>query len=524
MKNITVTLKPEEAWDRDQICEHALAQIGEQENPNFIARVDRRSLDARSKRPVFRVRVQIFERKNWKPLPRYSDEFKHVEHAPKVIIVGAGPAGYFAALECLRLGLKPVVIERGKDVRARRRDLRAIQQFHEVNPNSNYCFGEGGAGTYSDGKLYTRSHKRGDIFRAMKLLVEHGAPEDILIDSQPHIGSNKLPKIVSAIRDTILDHGGQIYFDTRLTDVKIQDSKISQIQLNENEWWDIPGPLILATGHSARDIYEILHRRKVHMESKPFALGVRVEHPQALIDEIQYNQKDRQPGLPASSYKLVQQIDGRGVYSFCMCPGGLVVPAATAPGEIVTNGMSLSKRNSPFANSGIVVGLEIGDFSSDDKDVFAGLRYQAQVEKKVFEAGDGSQQAPAQRLTDLIKGKVSTDLPKHSYIPGLVSQNLGDLLPLGIMQRILKALPYFEKKMKGFITEEAVAIATESRTSSPIRIPRDKKTFMHTQVQGFFPCGEGAGYAGGIISAALDGQNVAQAVAQYMNQPTENRA
>lgn len=515
MKTISLTLRPEEAWDRDLICERALAQMGEAENPNFKARVDRRSLDARGRKPVFRVRVNVYNTDEWEGLPQFSDELKMAENAPEVVIIGAGPAGYFAAIECLAQGLKPIIIERGKDVRDRRRDLRAIQQFHEVNPNSNYCFGEGGAGTYSDGKLYTRSHKRGNIFRAMKLLVEHGAPEDILIDAQPHIGSNKLPKIVSALRDTILSHGGKIHFNTRLTDIELKDETIKRIQLNDDEWWDLPGPMILATGHSARDIYYLLHRRKVRLEAKPFALGVRVEHPQALIDEIQYRQRERQPGLPASSYKLVQQIGDRGVYSFCMCPGGLVVPAATAPGEIVTNGMSLSKRNSAFANSGIVVGLELEDFTSDSNDVFAGLRYQAEVEQTVFKAGDGSQQAPAQRLTDLLKGKESGSLPKHSYIPGLYSSNLRKLLPAGIINRILKALPHFENKMKGYITEEAVAIATESRTSSPIRIPRDNKTFMHTQIQGLFPCGEGAGYAGGIISAALDGQNVARAVLRY---------
>lgn len=516
MKTISLTLRPEEAWDRERICERAIAQMGEADNPRVKARVDRRSLDARSRKPVFRVRVNVYNTEEWEELPRFSDELKMVEHKPEVVIIGAGPAGYFAALECLALGLKPILIERGKDVRARRRDLRAIQQFHEVNPDSNYCFGEGGAGTYSDGKLYTRSHKRGNIFRAMKLLVEHGAPEDILIDAQPHIGSNKLPKIVSAIRETILSHGGKIHFDTRLTDLEVQDEEIKRIQLNGDEWWDLPGPMILATGHSARDIYYLLDRRNVQLEAKPFALGVRVEHPQALIDEIQYHQRDREPGLPASSYKLVQQIDHRGVYSFCMCPGGLVVPAATAPGEIVTNGMSLSKRNSPFANSGIVVGLELEDFSSDSNDVFAGLRYQSEVEQAVFKAGDGSQQAPAQRLTDLLKGKESVSLPDHSYIPGLYSSNLRDLLPSGVMNRILKALPHFGNKMKGYITEEAVAIATESRTSSPIRIPRDKKTFMHTRIKGLFPCGEGAGFAGGIISAALDGQNVARAVSIYV--------
>ena len=515
MKTIDLKAKPEEAWNTDRICELAKAQMGEKGNSHFKARVDRRSLDARGRRPVYRLRVQVFPTEEWKDQPRFTDELENVEHAPEVFIIGAGPAGYFAALECLRLGRKPVIIERGKDVRGRRRDLRAIQQFHEVNPNSNYCFGEGGAGTYSDGKLYTRSHKRGNIFRALKLLVEHGAPEDILIDAQPHIGSNKLPRIVSAIRETILSHGGLIHFNSRLTDLQIQESKIQKIQINDTDWWELPGPLILATGHSARDIYYLLHKHHIHLEAKPFALGVRVEHPQALIDEIQYNQREREPGLPASSYKLVEQIENRGVYSFCMCPGGLVVPAATAPGEIVTNGMSLSKRNSPFANSGIVVGLELKDFGSNPEDVFAGLQFQAQVEKCVFDAGDGSQKAPAQRLTDFMKGKSSNQLPSHSYIPGLYGSDVRSLLPKGVSERIVKALPHFERKMKGFITEEAVAIATESRTSSPIRIPRDRKTFMHTQISGLFPCGEGAGYAGGIISAALDGQNVAHAVHQY---------
>ena len=516
MKTVSLKLKPAEAWDRQKIRLAAKEKFQDQNDVDAIAQIDRRSLDARSRRPVYRVRVNVFTREEFREPEMISDGFKNVEGSSEVVIVGAGPAGYFAALECLELGLRPIIIERGKDVRARRRDLRAIQQFHEVNPNSNYCFGEGGAGTYSDGKLYTRSHKRGNIFRAMKLLVEHGAPEDILIDAQPHIGSNKLPRIVAAIRERIISHGGKIHFNTRLTDIEFRNERIEKLEINGNEWWEVPGPLILATGHSARDIFRILHNHKIKLESKPFALGVRVEHPQKLIDEIQYGQKERESGLPPSSYKLVQQIDDRGVYSFCMCPGGLVVPAATAPGEIVTNGMSLSKRNSPFANSGIVVGLESSDYATHEGDVFAGLEFQSQVEKRVFSAGDGSQRAPAQRITDLMNNRVSTSLPEHSYIPGLHSANLRELFPEAIIGRIVKSLPYFDKKMKGFITNEAVAIATESRTSSPIRVPRDKKTYLHPQIKGFFPCGEGAGYAGGIISAALDGQNVAKAVSLYI--------
>lgn len=518
MKSLELKVYPGEAWDEEEILRRAMRKAGEEGNDNIIPQIYRRSLDGRGRRPVFRVLVKFFEKHQWEESPNFSDSFCDVSNASPVFIIGAGPAGYFAALECLTLGLKPIVIERGKDARERRKDLRAIQQFHKVNPNSNYCFGEGGAGTYSDGKLYTRSHKRGNIYRAMKLLVEHGANPDILIDAQPHIGSNKLPKIVAELRNSILDHGGEIHFNSKLTDVEIRSGAIQRIQINETEWWDLSAPLILSTGHSARDIYHLLYKRKVRMEAKPFALGVRVEHPQAIIDDIQFNQRSREPGLPAASYKLVEQVDGRGVYSFCMCPGGLVVPAATAPGEIVTNGMSLSKRNSPFANSGIVVGLELKDVATaSGPNVFSGLRFQADVEQKVFQAGDGSQQAPAQRLTDLIRGKVSSSLPEHSYIPGLVSSSLEQIIPPLILNRIIKALPHFDKKMKGFLTEEAVAIATESRTSSPVRIPRDPKTYMHTEIKGLFPCGEGAGYAGGIISAALDGQNVARAVHRWQN-------
>jgi len=401
-------------------------------------------------------------------------------------------------------------------VRARRRDLRAIQQFDEVNPNSNYCFGEGGAGTYSDGKLYTRSHKRGDIYKVLKLLVEHGAKSDIMVDAHPHIGSNKLPKIVANIRETILQYGGEIHFESHVSDFILENSTMRGVIVNHTEE-HYADAIILATGHSARDIYELLQRRNIRIEAKPFALGVRIEHAQQLIDKIQYNQSPREENLPASSYKLVCQVENRGVFSFCMCPGGLVVPAATAPGEIVVNGMSMSRRDSAYANSGTVVAIEEEDLKPfREHGVFAGLALQKNVEQAMFNFGDGSQKAPAQRLTDFVRGKISTSLPDSSYIPGLISAPLHELLPPFIAKKLQIAVQEFGRKMRGYYTEEANVIGTESRTSAPIRIPRDRTTYMHPEVQGFFPCGEGAGYAGGIVSAAMDGQNVARAVAKFL--------
>lgn len=518
MKTVELKVTPSEAWDEQGLKEKALQQLGISKGAPFIARLDKRSLDARSKHPVYRVRVNVYPAGKLPEEKIFKDEFMDVSNAEAVHIIGAGPAGYFAALECLSLGMKPIIIERGKDARSRRRDLRSIQQFHKVNPNSNYCFGEGGAGTYSDGKLYTRAHKKGNIFKAMKLLVEHGAKDEILIDAHPHIGSNKLPGIVENIRQSILDHGGEIHFNTLLTDIRVSDGRISAIELNSSDWLDNVNAVLLATGHSARDIFEILDRRGVHMEFKPFALGVRIEHPQPLIDELQYNQRNREEGLPAASYKLTAQVKNSGVYSFCMCPGGLVVPAATAPGEIVVNGMSLSKRDSPFANSGVVVSLEYEDLKAyHQHGKFAGLAFQRKVEQDVFNAGkEGKQIAPAQRLTDFLNGKRSTDLPDSSYIPGLWSASLNEILPGFIYDRLKHAVGQFENKMKGYLTEEAVVIATESRTSSPVRIPRDRQSYMHPGVSGLFPVGEGAGYAGGIISAAVDGQNSARAVARFL--------
>ena len=476
----------------------------------------KRSIDAR-KRPVrmqLRYRVGLDEKV---PDSSSNIDFPHIgSKTSRVIIVGAGPAGYFAALECIRLGLQPIVLDRGKDVRSRRRDLRAIQQFGEVNPDSNYCFGEGGAGTYSDGKLYTRSHKRGNIKDILELLVHHGAKSDILIDAHPHIGSNKLPGVVTNIRETIEGAGGMVVFDQKVTDLIVENNKILEVRTEQGKQYKGEA-YILCTGHSARDIFYLLHEKGVHIESKPFALGLRLEHPQSIIDQIQYGKGGRGEFLPAASYKLTAQVNNRGVYSFCMCPGGLIVPASTSPGELVVNGMSLSRRDSAYANSGVVTEISIAWLEKQGYSGFdAGVRFQREIEQKVFNSGDGTQKAPAQRLTDLLKNKISDSLPSSSYIPGVYSANLNDLLPKSIMADLRNGIKIFGQKMKGYYTEEAIAVAVESRTSCPIRIPRDSDTLMSPQLEAFFPCGEGAGYAGGILSAALDGQRVARAVNKYV--------
>ncbi|MCB0705118.1 MAG: FAD-binding protein [Saprospiraceae bacterium] len=515
IKTIEIKLPPEQAENEERIRQAVERQAARESGTLRDFRLVRRSLDARSKFPFFRLRIELYLDEPFKGEPVLLDQFQDVSAKPEVIIIGAGPAGYFAALELIELGLKPILFDRGKDVQARRRDLRAIQQEDLVNPNSNYCFGEGGAGTYSDGKLYTRSHKRGDIYKALRLLVEHGASSDILVDAHPHIGSNKLPQVVANIRQTILQFGGEIHFDSLLTDLIIEQGHIRGVVINEQEE-RLAKATILATGHSARDIYYLLNRKGIRLEAKPFALGVRIEHPQSLIDSIQYNQAPRAEGLPAASYRLACQVDGRGVFSFCMCPGGLVVPTATAPGEIVVNGMSLSRRDSPFANSGTVVAVEEADLAPfKAHGIFAGLKFQESVERAMFDFGTGGQQAPAQRLTDFVSGKVSADLNATSYIPGLLSADFKALLPTEIFIRLKQGVQVFGRKMKGYLTESANVIGTESRTSSPVRIPRDSSTYMHDGMSGLFPAGEGAGYAGGIISAAMDGQNVAGAVAQF---------
>jgi len=482
-------------------------------------RIVKKSIDARKNTPYFQLRIEISEQ----PFEEIRRE-EVIKTIPilsgadpkEVIIIGAGPAGYFAAIECLRLGLKPIVLERGKNVRDRRRDLRSIQQQGQVNPHSNYCFGEGGAGTYSDGKLYTRSYKRGKIEDVLRLLVAHGAKDDILVDAHPHIGSNKLPGIVSNIRNTIEEKGGRVEFDTFVTGINMHKNKIESVVSDDGRIFKAQA-FILATGHSARDIYYLLDQNKISLERKPFALGVRVEHPQALIDEIQYNQNPRSQLLPASSYKLVCQLEEQSVFSFCMCPGGLIVPAATSSGELVVNGMSLSKRDSPFANSGIVISISNEDVDKlGYKGVFANLEFQQKVERDIFNAGNGSQAAPAQRLVDFVEGTSSLKLNDSSYIPGLYTADLHKLLPTFVSRNLREGLKVFGQKLNGYYTNEANVVGVESRTSAPIRIPRSPITLMHPQVEKLFPCGEGAGYAGGILSAAMDGQNVARSVANYL--------
>ncbi len=517
VKQVEISVLPKNISDLALIRSKAIKKVGWKEHSDISCRIKRKSVDARSRQPVYRLLMEISKGIPQVPNPSHLSSLNIVPPgSTECIIVGAGPAGYFAALELIELGIRPIIVERGKDVRERRRDLRAIQQFGTVDPHSNYCFGEGGAGTYSDGKLYTRSHKRGNIQKALKLLVEHGAQSDILIDAHPHIGSNKLPKVVGNIRETIIEKGGQIHFNCHITDFIVRKGKILGVTNAAGKEFRSDA-VILATGHSARDIYYLLEKKKIRIEPKPFALGVRIEHPQSLIDSIQYRQKKREENLPASSYKLVCQVRDKGVFSFCMCPGGLVVPAATAPGEIVVNGMSMSRRDSAYANSGTVVAVDENDWKAfAGKGIFAGLEYQKHVEKTMFSAGDGSQKAPAQRLTDFVKGKLSNDLPSSSYIPGLFSAPVHQLLPKGVQERLREAVKIFGSRMRGYYTEEANVIGTESRTSSPIKIPRDKDTFMHVDMEGLFPCGEGAGYAGGIISAAMDGQNVARAVKRFL--------
>lgn len=523
---VEIVLLPHERDLEPLLREKAARQTGLRADQISHIEILKSSLDARSRQPVFRIRAEVYgAAEKFVPEPAILAGFKPVEGQKKAIVVGAGPAGYFAALELIERGIQPIVLDRGKDAQLRRRDLRAIQQFSQVNPHSNYCFGEGGAGTYSDGKLYTRSIKRGNVQKSLRLLVEHGAKSDIMTEAHPHIGSNKLPGVVQNIRQTILNYGGEVYFDHWVTDFIVQKGRMIGVRVQDLTRSEGPATaeifadaVILATGHSARDIYRLLHTRGIRIEAKPFALGVRVEHPQPLIDSIQYKQNRRTDELPAASYSLVCQVGGRGVFSFCMCPGGLIVPAATAPGEVVVNGMSMSRRDSPFANSGMVTSVEPEDLAPwQHHGVFAAMAFQEEVEQRLFANGDGSQKGPALRLPDFITGKMSPGLPGSSYIPGLYPAPLYELLPSFIYKRLREGLADFGRQMRGFYTAEANVVATESRTSAPVRIPRDPDTLMHPELAGLFPCGEGAGYAGGIISAAMDGQNVATAAAKWMS-------
>lgn len=490
----------------------ASKQLGVGKNEISAVKVLRKSIDARKKDIIFNYKVAVYINEQVPEKSDYIFEYKDVSNAKEIHIVGFGPAGMYAALRCIELGYKPIILERGKNVQNRRRDIKAINRDHIVDENSNYCFGEGGAGTYSDGKLYTRSLKRGDVRRIFENLVFHGATEQILVDAHPHIGTNKLPKIIENIRENILKFGGEIHFETKVTDFVIKDNKLQAIQLHDGKEMTV-NSVILATGHSARDVYELLHKKEIRIKAKSFAMGVRVEHPQEIIDQIQYHcSGERDELLPAAAYSLVQQVNHRGVYSFCMCPGGFIVPAATASGEVVVNGMSPSRRNNKFANSGIVVELDIDkDFKKYDHfGELRGLEFQKDLEKIAFLAGGRTQAAPAQRLVDFVDGKFSTDLNETSYQPGLKSAPMHSLLPKIIGSRLRKGFASFGQKMHGYYTNEANIIGVESRTSSPINIPR-KANLEHTDIEGLFPCGEGGGYAGGIVSAAMDGERCAEA-------------
>lgn len=502
IQQINIVLTPEQAKDTAFI-ERKLRKELRLDKQTIEFRWLKRSIDARSKNIKINARFEVAIDTVFPEREAYY-HWQDVSGRPEIHIVGAGPAGIYAALRAIEVGLRPIIYERGKDVRERRRDLAKINKEHLVNLDSNYCHGEGGAGTYSDGKLYTRSKKRGDIQKAMEWFVHFGADEAILVEAHPHIGTNKLPQIIVAMREAILKAGGEVHFNTKMTDIFIEKNTVVGIELNGKEKVACRH-LILATGHSARDIYEMLHRRNVPLKAKGFALGVRIEHAQELIDQLQYHGRLNDEFLPPASYSLVTQVEGKGVYSFCMCPGGIVAPCATEQNEVVTNGWSPSKRNNPYSNSGIVVQVDAEDFADYETNPFVCLDFQKSVEKACWEAAGKTQQIPAQRMVDFVNGVVSEDFPRSSYLPGIVSRDLNTILPSSIARRLRQAFIDFDQKMPGFLTNDAVLHAPESRTSSPVQIPRNSETFEHITIQGLYPCAEGAGYAGGIISAGVDG-------------------
>ena len=522
-EKIQLRLKPAEAAEKHTVLQYVSQSLSKPIDSITGYHTLKQSIDARSRQQVW-INLSLLVFIDEPPQERTSATY-HFPNLPanakEVVIVGAGPAGLFAALECILLGLRPIVLERGKDVRSRRRDLAKLNKEGIVDPESNYCFGEGGAGTYSDGKLYTRSNKRGSIDKILTLFYQFGADERVLYEAHPHIGTNKLPHIITAMREQIEQSGGKVLFEKKLTDLVVEKNELKEIITADGD--RIPTKaLILATGHSARDIFELLYQKQILIEAKPFALGVRVEHPQSIIDAIQYHCLVRDPHLPPASYSLVEQVHQRGVFSFCMCPGGIIAPAATAPGEIVVNGWSPSKRNNPYANSGMVVQvdqaaafqfLQKQQTKLKENNPLLLLAFQQHVEKAAFNAGGGFQVAPASRLVNFCENRVTKDLPDASYLPGLKESDLKTVLPNFVHQTLQEGFKTFGKKMRGYYTNDAIVVATESRTSSPVRIPRDEMSLQHPQINNLYPCGEGAGYAGGIVSAAMDGQKCAQAIA-----------
>ncbi len=507
---IQITVDPDDIHDPALIRRRISQETGADVQAYTVVR---RSLDARSRRPRFILQIECGPEAGEDSRPARGP-WKPVGPGPSVVIVGAGPAGYFAALELIRLGIRPLILERGQDVRARTKTVARLLRHGSVDPESNYCFGEGGAGTYSDGKLYTQSTKRGDVAALLGILVAHGADPQIRVDAHPHIGSNKLPTLIANLRQTLLSCGGEIHFNSKVADLEIVSGRAAGV-LTEDGRHFRGDALILAAGHSAREIFDLFQRRNLAILPKPFAVGLRLEHPQVIIDQLFYHRAPRHPNLPPAAYRFVSQVGGRGVYSFCMCPGGFVVPASTAPGELAVNGMSYAKRNSPFANSGIVVEIRHEDVAPFRYEgAFAFLAFQKDLERKAFEFGGGvGQRAPAQRMTDFVEGRLSSSLPETSYLPGVRSAPVHALFPAQVYERLKNGLRSFEGKRRGFLSAEALVLAVESRTSSPVRIPRDPESLEHPGVRGLHPCGEGAGYAGGIVSSALDGQQVARKVA-----------
>ncbi|MEG0789412.1 MAG: NAD(P)/FAD-dependent oxidoreductase [Alistipes sp.] len=514
-QTLALILSPKQAADEKYYTSLAARQLGVPETAIALIRVVKRSIDARQRQAKVNLTLEVYVDREPQPQPLHFD-YPSVAGHTEAIIVGSGPAGLFAALRLIELGLRPILLERGREVSNRKVDIAQINRNALINPDSNYAFGEGGAGTFSDGKLFTRSKKRGDYNKALQTLVFHGANPEILFEAHPHIGTDKLPRIISAIRQTILAAGGSFIFDSRVTDFKIKNNRIEGVYCGDTLYEG--AAVVLATGHSAEDIYELLHRKGVHIEAKPFAMGVRIEHPQTLIDSLQYHCEERDPYLPAATYSLVSQEGGRGVYSFCMCPGGFIVPAMTDASQSVVNGMSPSERNSPYANAGIVTEVRLADVEHlrAEWGELAGLKFRQQFEQAARLHGGAGQVAPAQRVADFVSGRTSSSLPASSYIPGITPSKFDEWMPTFIARNLQRGLETFGRKMRGFVTNDAVIVGVESRTSTPVRIPRDAETLMHPEIRGLFPSGEGAGYAGGIISAALDGERIAEAVVQFI--------
>lgn len=516
---LQLQLTPEQAENKDLLLKKVADKL--EVTPQRITRLRtlKKSIDARSFKPVINVTVEVYVDEVAPERQAVSIDYPFVGDKEAVLIIGAGPAGLFAALKLIEEGFKPIILERGKKAEERVHDIAQLNLKKSFNPESNYCFGEGGAGTFSDGKLYSRSKKKGNLDRIFEIFHYHGAAEEILYEAHPHIGSDKLPLVVKNIRKTICESGGEIHFGQKLVEILIENNEVTGCKTETGDVFKSKA-LILATGHSAHDIFELLYKQNIALEPKGFAMGVRVEHPQALIDSIQYHSKERNEYLPAASYNLAEQVENRGVYSFCMCPGGRIVPAGTSDTEIVVNGMSASRRNSPFANSGIVVEIQPDDIPEEYKEfgALAGLKFQQYLENLAYINNGGKKQtAPAQRLVDFVRGKVSADLPECSYMPGLISSPLHFWLPDFISLRLREGFKCFDRKMKGYLTNDAVVVGVETRSSSAVRIPRDPETGQHADVKGLFPAGEGSGYSGGITSSAIDGENAALAVSKWLN-------